>query len=146
MVHSELKLVDLMSELGGPAQSISPEQGTHLGKVAPLSWWCFFLWAIGRLKRFRVSGPSMHPTLLDGVEVLIDSRASAQSSVCVGDLVFIQHPFRRDLRMIKRVVRMLEGTGAYFVQGDNVEESTDSRSFGAVNHHYVLGRVVCTFP
>ena len=130
-----------MSEIDGPSQSLSSEQGTHQGKVGPLTWRYFFFWAIGRLKRFRVSGPSMHPTLSDGVEVLIDCRASVQSSLCVGDLVFIQHPFRTDTRMIKRLVRQLEGSGEYFVQGDNLRESTDSRSFGAVNHRCVLGRV-----
>ena len=135
-----------MSEIDGPSQPSSAEQGTHLGKVGPLTWRYFFLWAIGRLKRFRVSGPSMHPTLSDGVEVLIDCRVRVQSSLCVGDLVFIQHPFRSDTRMIKRLIRQPDGGGEYFVQGDNSRESTDSRSFGAVNQQCVLGRVVCTFP
>jgi nickel-type superoxide dismutase maturation protease len=134
-----------MSELDGPSQATASEQGSHLKNVASLTWRSFFLWVIGRLERFRISGPSMSPTLSDGVEVLVDCRASTQSSVCVDDLVLIRHPLRSDIRMVKRVVAKSVEAG-YLVQGDNASESTDSRQFGSVAREHLLGRVVCTFP
>jgi type IV secretory pathway protease TraF len=59
--------------------------------------------------------------------------------------VLVRHPYRTDLRMVKRVARVLSD-GRCLLAGDNAEESTDSRTFGAVPKAYVLGRVILRFP
>jgi hypothetical protein len=43
--------------------------------------------------------------------------------------------------MVKRVAAVTSG-GRCFLAGDNPEESTDSRAFGAVPPELLLGRVV----
>ena len=102
------------------------------------------LWLVRRLRRFRTSGASMAPNLLPGQSVLVDGRAFRAAPPAVGDVVLLQHPFDPGLLLLKRV-RSVEA-GRTFVVGDNLEASTDSRSFGAVPLEQVLGRVVCTFP
>ena len=134
-----------MSERDGPSQVETPEEGTRLSQVASLTWRSFLLWMLGQLKRYRISGPSMKPTLSAGVEVLVDCRAQTRVSISVGDLVLVQHPLQSDIRMIKRVVSHDAEADSYIVHGDNPHESTDSRQFGAVSGRHLLGRVVCTF-
>jgi len=98
------------------------------------------LWALRRRRRFRVNGDSMLPHLRPGDEVLVDPRAYRRTSPHVGDVVIARHPFRRDVRLIKRVVRVLDGD-RYDLRGDNPAASTDSRAFGALPRRYLLGRV-----
>ena len=83
----------------------------------------------------------MEPTLRPGDEVLVDRRPARP-----GDVVLIRHPFRSDVELVKRVLR-LEAQGC-FVVGDNPDphQSTDSRSFGAVPLERLLGRVVWRLP
>ncbi|MBN1886927.1 MAG: nickel-type superoxide dismutase maturation protease [Thermoflexales bacterium] len=98
------------------------------------------LWLVSFRKRFRVTGSSMVPLLQEGDEVLVDPRAYRRQPPRPGDVVLVQHPYRTDLRMVKRVTAIV-GDDHYQVQGDNLSESTDSRSFGALSAQYILGRV-----
>lgn len=79
----------------------------------------------------------MNPTLKDGEVVLVDKEAKIE----VGDIVVAKHPFEQDSEIVKRVERINE-RGHYFLVGDNVEESSDSRHFGAVTREYIKGKVV----
>lgn len=96
------------------------------------------LWALGRLRRVRVSGPSMLPTLQPGETVLVDPRAAPRA----GDLVLALHP-HQDLLVIKRVSR-IDPHGVELL-GDNPAQSTDSRHYGPLPLERLRGRVVCTF-
>ncbi|NEO16997.1 MULTISPECIES: nickel-type superoxide dismutase maturation protease [unclassified Moorena] len=94
--------------------------------------------------RFRVTGGSMIPLLQPGEELLIDPRAYRHMPPKVGDIVVARHPYRKQLRLVKRVTVVLED-GRCFLQGDNPIESTDSRSFGLVDSQQIIGKVTSRF-
>ncbi|RME41320.1 MAG: nickel-type superoxide dismutase maturation protease [Caldilineae bacterium] len=98
------------------------------------------LWLFRRRRRFRVNGDSMRPLLEPGDEVLVDPRAYRRTPPQIGDVVIARHPFRRDVRLIKRVTKVLDGD-RYELRGDNPAASTDSRTFGAVPRRHLLGKV-----
>lgn len=84
----------------------------------------------------RIIGPSMEPSLRNGDVHLVALRVQVK----VGDAVLLQHPERPELLTVKRIVRR-DGDG-WWVEGDNLEESTDSRHFGAVPEESIRGRIV----
>lgn len=86
----------------------------------------------------------MLPILKPGEEVLVDTRAYRRATPRPGDIVVAQHPFQRDLQLVKRVNARLED-GRFCLGGDNPAESTDSRSFGPVAREQILGRVTSRF-
>ncbi|GAB3458887.1 S24/S26 family peptidase [Actinophytocola sediminis] len=88
---------------------------------------------LGRLpvRRIRVRGPSMAPTLRDG-DVVIARRGVAR----VGDVVLVTWPSRPGQLSVKRAVRTA-GDG-WFVVGDNDLASTDSRVLGPAVVHAVV--------
>ena len=75
-------------------------------------------------RRAVVRGPSMSPTLADGDVVLISLRARPRP----GAIVLIRWPQRHDQLSIKRAVGR-HGDG-WWVEGDNLAASTDSRHLG----------------
>ncbi len=54
-----------------------------------------------------------------------------------GDMIVIK---RSDREIIKRIQKCKGGQ--FFVQGDNGEESTDSRDFGPIDQSEIIGKVV----
>ncbi len=103
------------------------------------------LWLLRRRRRFRVTGDSMRPLLAPGDEVLIDPLAYRHGLPHVGDIVVAQHPYIRDLRLIKRVTAVNAG-GRCRLEGENSAASTDSRAFGALSPAHLLGRVTSRLP
>jgi nickel-type superoxide dismutase maturation protease len=93
----------------------------------------FFL---GRRKGFLVEGNSMLPALKDGDAVLIER----SEKVSEGDIVLVNHPFKESVKILKRV-KNFDDKGDLFLAGDNRDESTDSRTFGAVPLKYLIGKV-----
>lgn len=79
----------------------------------------------------------MNPTLKDGEVVLVDRDAEIE----VGDIVVARHPIEQNSELVKRVGRITE-QGNYFLVGDNLEDSNDSRHFGAITREYIKGKVV----
>ena len=79
----------------------------------------------------------MNPTLRDGEVVLVDREAEIE----VGDIVVAKHPIEQISEVVKRVERINE-RGHYFLVGDNPDDSTDSRHYGAVTREYIRGKVV----
>jgi len=100
------------------------------------SWWETWMWILGNRRRFLVSGDSMKPTLENGQFVLVDPKPAVVSE---GDIVICRHP-TMDLELVKRVMVLEEGR--FFVQGDNVKESSDSRQFGWLTKEHICGKVV----
>jgi nickel-type superoxide dismutase maturation protease len=79
----------------------------------------------------------MNPTLRDGEVVLVDRDAEIE----VGDIVVARHPIEQVSEVVKRVERISE-PGHYYLVGDNFDDSTDSRHYGAVTKEYIKGKVV----
>jgi len=82
----------------------------------------------------------MWPHLCPGDRVLVDPCAYRHRPPAVGEVVVADHPFRSDVRWVKRVAA-LTTTGALELEGDNPDESTDSRTQGAIPIHKVRGLV-----
>ena len=87
--------------------------------------------------KYICEGTSMNPTLKDGEVVLVDRGAEIE----VGDIVVARHPIEQTSEVVKRVER-INDRGHYFLVGDNLEDSTDSRHYGAVTREYITGKVV----
>ena len=89
------------------------------------------------VSRFTVKGTSMHPSLQPGQDVLAFNWAYLGKKPKVGDIVVIRYG---DKEIVKRIQSINDRT--YFVQGDNTNESTDSRDFGSVNLDQIVGKVI----
>lgn len=112
--------------------------------LAASSYQEFFLWLLGKRKRFRVQGNSMLPLLQPGEEILIDRHAYQNSLPQIGELVVAIHPEKSNLPIVKRV-KAITPEGKYFLIGDNLAQSTDSNAFGAVSLEHILGKVTSRF-
>jgi len=91
----------------------------------------------GSRHKYICEGKSMNPTLRDGETVLVDRAAKIE----VGDIVVAKQPIEQRSEVVKRIERITE-RGHYFLVGDNLEDSNDSRHFGAVTREYIKGKVV----
>ena len=91
----------------------------------------------GSRYKYICEGKSMNPTLKDGEVVLVNKAAKVE----VGDIVVAKHPTEQTSEVVKRIERINEH-GHYFLVGDNLEDSNDSRHFGAVTREYIKGKVV----
>jgi nickel-type superoxide dismutase maturation protease len=87
--------------------------------------------------RYRVEGDSMMPLLKHGDQVTVDESAELDA----GDIVIARHPFIKGVEMVKRI-KEIDENGKYFLVGDNPDESTDSRTFGAISVECIKGKVV----
>lgn len=86
----------------------------------------------------------MVPTLKNGDEVFVDLSAYKGAFPQVGDVVLVRHPLKAQLKILKRITAV-SANGDLFLQGDNPQESTDSRHYGAVQLDHVYGRVTSLF-
>ena len=91
----------------------------------------------------RVAGNSMLPAYADGDRILIKYRSSDLQPVHVGEVVMIE---REGDLMMKRITRYEigshTGVGMITVEGDNKEESIDSRHWGAIPSRFVKAKVL----
>jgi|TARA_B110001454_G_scaffold16143_1_gene14504 nickel-type superoxide dismutase maturation protease len=81
-----------------------------------------------------VNGDSMWPTLANGASVqfeVVDK--TVDDGLKVGQIVLLDHPFRSELRIIKRIQTISNGKA--FLTGDNPDPtaSEDSHNFGKVD-------------
>lgn len=90
-----------------------------------------------RVVRLEVQGDSMRPTLEPGDRVLV----RRTGRLAPGALAALRDPREPRRVVVKRVVAGSEVAG-WRVIGDNPGRSTDSRVFGSVGQHLVIGRVV----
>lgn len=86
------------------------------------------------ISRFTVSGNSMSPSLKEGQDIL---SVNWFVNPKVGDIVVIKYDGKE---MVKRVEKI--ENGQIFVEGDNKQESTDSRDFGSVSKDKIIGKVI----
>lgn len=100
--------------------------------------------ALGRRRLHRVRGHSMAPGLREGDLVVLDPRAFHHRAPRPGEVVVVRHPYR-GVHLVKRVATV-GNDGRIRVVGDAADESTDSRTFGAIAPDRVLGRVTHRIP
>lgn len=81
----------------------------------------------------RVVGHSMVPVLPPKTLVLAHRLVHR---VKVGNIVVISHEGKEKIKRISQI-----GNGAVFVLGDHPETSTDSRHFGWISKHQIIGKV-----
>ena len=126
-------------------QSQNPDSsGFSLTSVPKLSLWKLLQWLFGRLRRYRIEGDSMMPTLNSGDEVLVKPHRYVHSYQ-EGDCVCFYRPDKPGLMCVKRIQQVFDQS-SFEVMGDNKVRSTDSRHFGRVPVNYMLGQVLCSFP
>ena len=119
--------------------------GAALGVGLAIVWACL-RW---RPSRVAIEGGSMAPTLAPGDWAL----AVPLRHPRVGDVVVVEHPGHPGYEMVKRLLgtpgdrigdRSL-GVDEWWVQGDFVEASTDSRQFGPVCLDELKAKVVLVY-
>ena len=113
------------------------------------------VWLITRFVAmpWAVAGHSMSPTLEHGDRVIVDLWSYRRGSPRSGEIALFMGP--RGVAMVKRVVDLPPGErvrsesfgtsstlrGGFWVLGDNVSASGDSRRFGAVPRDRFRGRL-----
>ena len=83
----------------------------------------------------------MYPDYLDGTRVRVNLDAYRNQTPQPKDVVLARHPYKTGVHIIKRISH-ITNEGRYFVVGDNLLESSDSRSFGPLNLQQILGKVM----
>lgn len=89
--------------------------------------------------RFIVSGNSMMPTFVSGDKLFVSKLFYKIVSPKVNDVAVLIDP-RNDRLILKKIDGVFGDK--YFVVGENLTESTDSRIFGAVNKRQIVGKVL----
>lgn len=92
------------------------------------------------LTRFRIEDQSMEPTLHSGDYVLVNQWAYRKAEPIAGDVVVLRDPEAPGGFLVKRIMSG-DRTAGFFVLGDNSVHSRDSRHFGMVPIHLILGKV-----
>jgi hypothetical protein len=111
-------------------------------------------------KRIEVRGDSMSPNYNDGDWLLFrllpaKSKARSKAQELVGKVVLIQREseFGTDFLQVKRVTQVSNSSNSssdafktdFWVEGDNKEKSTDSRSWGPLNSDEVIGKLILRY-
>ena len=81
----------------------------------------------------------MTPTFNNGDYLLVLWLPEPPLRASLGSLAVIEREERPGIFLIKRIQKA--HAGSYWVEGDN-EESTDSRTWGWISPHEVVGRVL----
>ncbi len=82
----------------------------------------------------------MEPALHAGDYVLVNRWAYRRRTPVAGDLVVLRNPEATGQFLVKRIMSG-DTTSGFFVLGDNATRSRDSRHFGMVPVHLIVGKV-----
>lgn len=105
------------------------------------------------VKLMRIQGQSMMPILQDGQLVLIDERAYRGRSPRKGEMVAVRPIELGGKALVKRLVGLPQervrfegqewtlGREQFFLLGDHLEHSLDSRFFGPVSREEMIGPI-----
>ncbi|QQG40849.1 MAG: S26 family signal peptidase [Candidatus Levyibacteriota bacterium] len=91
------------------------------------------------LNKFVVSGHSMEPTILAGTTLLVSSIPYFFKEPKVGDIVVFKRLRKTFVKRIKKKEKQ-----QYFLAGDNISDSLDSRKLGWVRRDDILGKLLWT--
>ena len=109
--------------------------------------------SVAKFKAVEVRGDSMSPNFNDGDWLLFrllpaKSKSGKLVGKLVGKVVLIQRQSQvgTDFLQVKRVVKVNETNETnetkFWVEGDNKANSTDSRSWGALDSSEVIGKLI----
>lgn len=87
-----------------------------------------------------VKGSSMEPTYQDGDYVLFEKVSVYLGRIYPGDVVALRYPLDQTTRLVKRVEKI--ESDKFFVVGDNLDESSDSREWGPVERSFLIGKAL----
>lgn len=102
------------------------------------------------VKRVVVEGRSMLPAYSPGQRLVVSRFAYLLRPPREGDVVAVRRGRRLDLKRVTAVpgdrilvlgYERVLGRDEWFVMGDNLAESTDSRHYGPVRRRDILGKV-----
>ncbi len=97
-------------------------------------------------RTIAVSGNSMSPTYKDGDWLLFRRLGKVNMNSArrlVGKVVVIERESNPGVFLIKRVIRVDEN--GFWVEGDNKESSTDSRSWGVITPREISGLITLRY-
>ncbi len=95
--------------------------------------------ALLAVRPYRVHGPSMLPEFKSGGLVLVEKLSYRFRNPARGEVIVFNSPVGG--QQIDRVIKEVEPQ-MYWVEGDNTDQSTDSRDFGPVAKSAIIGRVM----
>ena len=90
------------------------------------------------LVRLKIIGHSMQPQIKNGESVLISSIPYLFKTPQINDIVAFKD--NNEKTLIKRIKKIQNGK--YFVEGDNKNDSLDSRKFGSISRNKIIGEVI----
>jgi len=96
-------------------------------------------WLLSPIYKYQIKGNSMVPIFRNNDIILINRLAYVFRSPKENDVIVLRDP-RNGREILKRIVKV--NNSAYFVEGDNKKESTDSREFGPITKTAIIGRVI----
>ena len=84
-----------------------------------------------------IHGDSMLPTLKPGDII----KFSVVENLKEGDVVLVFHPFRKNIKIVKRIKSI--DVDRFFLEGDNPDPlaSDDSHNFGTVTFDSIIGKM-----
>lgn len=89
------------------------------------------------LQKYKIAGHSMMPTLHDGQQILVSKIPYFFTSPKINDIIVFKKESDVYIKRIKKIKY-----GGYFVQGDNNKDSYDSKVFGYISKHDIMGKVI----
>jgi nickel-type superoxide dismutase maturation protease len=92
------------------------------------------------LTKLRVIGHSMEPAIKNHETVLVSGTFYWFKKPQIGDIVAVREAGEI---LVKRVTKLKEDK--YFLEGDNKEDSLDSRKFGFIARQKIIGKVFYQF-
>ncbi|XP_076879275.1 mitochondrial inner membrane protease subunit 1 isoform X1 [Brachyhypopomus gauderio] len=143
------------------AEMLHSRMGKFLGFVGyTIQYGCIAHCAFEYVGEFvTCSGPSMEPTITNRDVVFSERISQHLYRIEKGDIVIAKSPFDPKMNICKRVIG-LEGDkvcisgpsdsfrthtyvprGHVWLEGDNLQNSTDSRSYGPIPYALIRGRV-----
>jgi len=91
---------------------------------------------------YHIPSVSMSPTLQAGDVVLVDTWAYQQHPATLKDILILKRS-QKSMVLAKRLTKIQNKKGniELFIEGDNTNQSIDSRRFGWVSNKHIIGRV-----
>jgi len=93
-----------------------------------------------QFRLLRISGHSMEPTIKNGSVVVISNILFMFKTPKEKDIIAFKN---KDKVFIKRISKI--NNGKYFLEGDNKNDSLDSRKIGLIEGKDIIGKVILKF-